>query len=179
MTRHCTMLYVSCGETQNIVRFAMDIPSGVLRKAGDTLLPGAPVQEIGATAKPAPNLRSNGAPLTIGRHGTVLYVAARTDPPHALSYRIAEEDGSLTLIGDAPIPVGTPYIATDRSGHFLLGAAYHANNVWVSRIGADAHAPAPPATRDCRMGGVRQGVGFCARTSARGVTGADDAVIRD
>ena len=144
MTGHQTVLYVSCGETQNIIRYTMDAATGGLRKMGERLLPGAPEPAAGIAARTAPQLRSNGAPLTVNSEGTMLYVATRTEPCHALSYRISPEDGDLDLIGEAPIPQGTPYIATDRTGRYLLGAAYHANNVWVSRIDRDGAVTTPP-----------------------------------
>ncbi len=137
MTGQRTMLYVSCGGTQAIVRFALDSASGALTRLGETLLPGA--QGPGEAGVPDDNsrLRSNGAPLTANPAGTMLYAATRAEPCQALSWRIAPEDGALTPIGEGPIPNGTPYIATDRTGRFLMGAAYHAGCAWVSRVGAD------------------------------------------
>lgn len=144
MTSQRTMLYVSCGETQNIVRFSMDAATGELQKMGDTFLPDAPEQTAESAARAAPELRSNGAPLTVGPGGTVLYVATRTEPCRAIAYRISPGDGALALIGDGRIPQGTPYVATDRAGRYLFGAAYHANSVWVSRIGVDGGLSGSP-----------------------------------
>ena len=143
MTGQRTMLYVSCGGTQAIVRFAMDSATGALARLGDTLLPGAPHPAKGAAGAGA-ELRSNGAPLAANPQGTMLYAATRTEPCRALSWRISAEDGALTPIGEGSIPHGTPYVATNRTGRYLLGAAYHANNVWVSRIGEDGAVSAPP-----------------------------------
>jgi 6-phosphogluconolactonase len=130
-----TMLYVSCGGTQQIVRFSMDGACGALTKLGETHLPGGP--HPAEAHGPGAGLRSNGAPLTANPQGTVLYAATRTEPSLARSWRISPEDGTLTAIGEAPTVYGTPYVATDRTGRFLLGAAHHPNKLWVSRIGED------------------------------------------
>ena len=143
MTSRRTLLYVSCGETQAIVRFALDSAGGALARLGETLLPGAPGPVAGAP-KVAPELRSNGAPLTANPDGTMLYAATRTEPCKALSWHISPEDGALAPIGEGPVPQGTPYVATDRTGRFLLGAAYHANCVWVSRIGVGGAVDSTP-----------------------------------
>lgn len=144
MTSQRTMLYVSCGGTQAIVRFALDSTGGALTRLGETLLPGT--QGPGEAGVPDDNsrLRSNGAPLTANPAGTMLYAATRAEPCQALAWRIAPEDGALTLIGEGPIPQGTPYVATDRTGRLLMGAAYHAGCAWVSRIGADGAVDAAP-----------------------------------
>ena len=151
MTSQRTMLYVSCGGTQAIVRFVMDADSGALTRLGETLLPGAPHPAEGATGAGA-ELRSNGAPLTANPSGTVLYAATRTEPCRALSWRISPEDGALTPIGEGPIPHGTPYISTDRTGRHLAGAAYHANVAWVSRMETDGAISGPPVQVIEQMG---------------------------
>lgn len=176
MTSHRTMLYVSCGETQNIIRYALDTATGGLRKTGETLLPGAPEPAAGGAGRAAPELRSNGAPLTVNPEGTMLYAATRTEPCSALSYRISSQNGDLALIGEAPIPAGTPYIATDRSGRYLLGAAYHANNVWVSLIDAEGAVADPPAqivgdlgTTHCVMVHSSNRIAYVASTGRSGI----------
>lgn len=144
MTSSRTMLYVSCGGTQAVVRYAMDHGTGALRRTGETLLPDAS-QGIPGDDGSSPHLRSNGAPLRANPQGTMLYAATRTEPCRALGWRISAEDGDLTPSGEAPIPHGTPYIATDRSGRLLIGAAYHAGCAWVCRTGDDGQIDAPPA----------------------------------
>jgi len=146
------MLYVSCGETQQIVRFEMDDATGALRRTGETRLPGAPTPANAGNATAAPELRSNGAPLRSHPDGTVLYAATRTEPYRALSYRISPDTGDLTLIGGAAIEPGTPWIATDRAGRYLIGAAYHANAVWVSRIEEDGVVRAAPVQTIDQLG---------------------------
>ena len=145
MTGQRTMLYVSCGGTQAIVRYAMDGASGALTRLGETLLPGA--RGSGEAGVPDDNsrLRSNGAPLAANPAGTMLYAATRAEPCQALSWRISPEDGALTPAGvEGTIPPGTPYIATDRAGRYLAGAAYHANVAWISRLGPDGAVSGPP-----------------------------------
>lgn len=139
-----TMLYVSCGETQEILRFVMDPASGALTKAGATRLSEGERPQHGGADEPHNRMRSTGAPLTANPAGSLLYAATRTTPCHLLSYGISAQDGSLTLLGEAPIPEGTVFIATDRSGQWLLGAAYHSNCVWIARVGGDGAMAGPP-----------------------------------
>lgn len=61
-----------------------------------------------------------------------------------MSFAVSPETGELTQIGEAAIPEGTVYIKTDRSGRWLLGAAYHSNCVWIGRIGSDGAMAEPP-----------------------------------
>jgi 6-phosphogluconolactonase len=132
-----TMLYVSCGETQEIVRYVMDPATGALAQMGATPLAEGARPQHGSADEPHNRMRSTGAPLTVNPAGTVLYAATRTTPCCLLSYGISPENGELTQIGAAPIPEGTVYISTDHSGRWLLGAAYHSNCVWIARIGSD------------------------------------------
>jgi 6-phosphogluconolactonase len=131
------MLYVSCGETLEILHFAMDCRTGALARCGTTRLPGAPTPAAPVAAVPQPSLRSNGAPLTVSPDGSVLYAAMRAPTARVVSYRIDRGTGALSPIGEAPIPDLTPYVATDRTGRYLLGASYVENLVWVSRTGPE------------------------------------------
>lgn len=135
--RQRTMLYVSCGETQELLRYRMDPVTGTLDRLGATSLGDGERPQHGSADEPHNRFRSTGAPLTTNPAGTALYAATRTTPCRVLSYRIAPDDGELTQIGEAPIPEGTVYISTDRSGRWLLGAAYHSNCVWIAQLGSD------------------------------------------
>jgi 6-phosphogluconolactonase len=137
------MLYVSCAGSREIVRLAMDRESGTLDLRGKTLLPGPPPE-------PAPPPRSGGVmlpsysvPMAVSPDGAYLYAALRTPPFAVLSYRIDPATGALTPLGETEVPDSTPYIHTDRSGRFLLGAAYQGNCVWVSPIDATGLAGPP------------------------------------
>ncbi|MGE3690989.1 MAG: lactonase family protein [Novosphingobium sp.] len=129
-----TVLYVSCGETQEIICFAMDPVTGDLERRSVTRLPGAPAPGQGVPAHATERLRSNGAPLAIDPAGRVLFAAMRTLPCRVVSFRISPKSGDLEWLCEAPVPEGTVYLATDRAGRWLLGAAYHSNAVWAARI---------------------------------------------
>lgn len=138
------MLYVSCGETNEILRFEMDSSTGQLARMGATQLIDGERPQHGSAEEPHNRFRSTGAPLTSNSAGTFLYAATRTTPCRLLSFAISPDNGALTQIGEAPIPEGTVYIATDRSGQWLLGAAYHSNCIWNARLGGDGAMAGPP-----------------------------------
>lgn len=52
--------------------------------------------------------------------------------------------GSLDLLRVAPIPASTPFIGTDLSGQFLIGAAYIGNLVWAGRAEPDGRVSTQP-----------------------------------
>ena len=137
MSHDRLLLYVSCGTSLEIVHFEVDRKTGKLARCGATRLPGAPPPADPDTAPPPASLRSNGAPLAISPGGDALYAAMRDPRFSVVSYRIDRQTGDLLQIGQAPITDLTPYIATDRTGRFLLGADYQSNQVWISRIEPD------------------------------------------
>ncbi|MBU6267411.1 MAG: beta-propeller fold lactonase family protein [Sphingomonadales bacterium] len=142
MTGSRAMFYVSCGGTQEIVGYRFDAASGALAECMRVRLPGAPA-ETGLPPSSLPGLRSTGAPLAVHPDGRTLYAVTRTEPPQVISYRI-DADGGLAEVGAAAALAGTPYVATDRAGRWLLGAAYHENSGWVSAIGPDGAVSQAP-----------------------------------
>jgi 6-phosphogluconolactonase len=76
-------------------------------------------------------------PLALSSDRRFLYAARRSEPWAALSFAIDPADGTLTPIGEAPLPHSMAYLAADRSGHFLFSASYGGHQIAVSRIGAD------------------------------------------
>lgn len=66
-----------------------------------------------------------------------LYVATKGDPddagalPLLLTFAIDPVTGSLAQMGDAvPMPKVPAYVTTDRSGRWLLAAAYNSPGHW-------------------------------------------------
>ena len=51
--------------------------------------------------------------------------------------------GELNLVGTGTLAESYPYIALDRSGRFLLGASYGANQVGVNSVGGDGRIGEP------------------------------------
>jgi 6-phosphogluconolactonase len=64
-------------------------------------------------------------------------------PFQAYSYSIDKSSGALNLVGTGSLAESYPYIALDRSGRFLLGASYGANQVGVNPVGADGRVGEP------------------------------------
>jgi len=145
MTGSRTMLYVSCGGTQEIIAYRFEAASGALARHSVVALPGA-VAAVDQAATSLPGLRAAGAPLAVNPDGRTLYAVTRTEPCRVFSWRI-DGDGSLHSLGEAPGVEGTPYLAVDRSGKWLLGAAYHADCAWLSAIGSDGAVTEPPVQR--------------------------------
>ncbi len=85
-------------------------------------------------------------PLALSPNRGVLYAARRSEPLAVLSFAIDANTGELTVLGEAPLPHSMAYIATDRSGRWLLSASYGGHLVAVSPIGADGAALAATQT---------------------------------
>jgi 6-phosphogluconolactonase len=75
-------------------------------------------------------------PLAISPDRRRLYAARRSEPHAVLAFAIADGDGRLEPIGEAPLPASMAYLATDRQGRWLLAASYPSGLVSVSPIGA-------------------------------------------
>jgi 6-phosphogluconolactonase len=89
--------------------------------------------------KPGPRFRAEKIvmPMSVSPDKRVLVAAVRSKPFSAYSYGIDRATGALNLLGTAPLAESYPYISHDRSGRFLLGASYGANQVGVNAIGPD------------------------------------------
>ncbi len=94
----------------------MDESDGSLVHQGDVAVPGRP------------------APVAIDPMRRHMYVARRDDL-RINSYRIDAASGELTELGNIPIEADPCYIATDRTGRYLLSAYYLGQRVAVHRIG--------------------------------------------
>ena len=66
-----------------------------------------------------------------------LIAAVRSQPFSAVSYAIDRATGALKLVAKAPLAESLPYISIDKSGRWLLGAAYGSHKVTVNPIGRD------------------------------------------
>lgn len=92
---------------------------------------------------------NNVMPLAVSPDQRYLYAAIRSEPLRVLSYRI-EANGELTPIGSGSLQGSMAYIATDRSGRYLLAASYGDNVVSVSPI--DENGIAGDATQTLASG---------------------------
>ena len=82
-------------------------------------------------------------PMAVSPDKRFLIAAVRSKPFQAYSYSIDKSSGALNLVGTGTLAESYPYIAVDRSGRFLLGASYGANQVGVNPVGADGRVGEP------------------------------------
>ena len=82
-------------------------------------------------------------PMAVSPDKRFLIAAVRSKPFQAYSYSIDKSSGALNLVGTGSLAESYPYIALDRSGRFLLGASYGANQVGVNPVGADGRVGEP------------------------------------
>lgn len=82
-------------------------------------------------------------PMTVSPDKRFLIAAVRSKPFQAYSYSIDRSSGTLKLVGTGTLAESYPYIALDRSGRFLFGASYGANQVSVNPVGADGRVGEP------------------------------------
>ncbi len=120
-----TYMYVTLQGDNSILRFVMDPATGKLDLQKTLPVAGGP------------------APLALSPDRAVLYVGRR-GVFELSSYRIDPHSGALALINTVALQGEPCYMATDRSGRFLLSAYYQAGGAAVHPIGADGAAYGPP-----------------------------------
>jgi 6-phosphogluconolactonase len=76
-------------------------------------------------------------PLAVSPDRKRLYAGLRNEPYSAVTFAIDARTGKLTPAGSGSLADSMAYIATDRSGKFLLSASYGGNKVSVNPIGPD------------------------------------------
>jgi 6-phosphogluconolactonase len=82
-------------------------------------------------------------PMAVSPDKRVLIAAVRSKPYQAYSYSIDKASGALNPIGTGTLAESYPYISFDRTGRFLLGASYGANQVGLNPVGADGKVGEP------------------------------------
>ena len=82
-------------------------------------------------------------PMAVSPDKRFLIVAVRSKPFQAYSYTIDKASGALNLVGTGTLAESYPYISFDRTGRYLLGASYGANQVGVNPVGADGKVGDP------------------------------------
>lgn len=125
-------VYVSQQDARQISVYRMS-SSGELSKVQDVSVPGKAM------------------PMAISPDRRFLFIALRTEPYSIASFAIDGANGTLTHLGNASAPNSAPYISTDHTGRFLLGA-YNPEGepagrrtgwISVSAIGPHGHVQAP------------------------------------
>tara|TARA_Y100000588_G_scaffold391451_1_gene500048 strand:+ start:615 stop:1652 length:1038 start_codon:yes stop_codon:yes gene_type:complete len=113
-------LYCSVSSLDKILVFDMDKITGELEQTQVVAVPGSP------------------APLTVHPMKQSLYVAQRGNNQIS-SFSINQSTGHLTALYSVRLNSDPCYIATDKSGKFLLSAYYKAGAVSVHSIGGERH----------------------------------------
>ena len=121
-----TFVYVGNAESNDIYLLELDRQSGELTMVEQVPIPG--IAEAGIST-----------PMAVSPDHRFLYVATRGEPKVAAGFAIDQTSGRLTHIASGPLADSMAYIATDRTGRFLLGASYPGHKITVNPIG-------PPGT---------------------------------
>jgi 6-phosphogluconolactonase len=93
------------------------------------------------------------APLAIDPSKNFLYVGRRGSQEIS-SYRIDQRTGGLSLIGSTPLQGEPVYVATDRTGRFVLSAYYYQSTAAVHAVNSDGVATFPPVEWRYTAGGA-------------------------
>jgi 6-phosphogluconolactonase len=125
-----TLVYVGCTDSNEIHILQLDPKSGDLSAVDKVAIPGI-TKTAGST------------PMAISPDKKFLFAATRGEPMVAASFRIDPASGKLSHIANGPLDGSMAYIATDRSGRFLLAASYPNNKVTVNPIAADGTVQPP------------------------------------
>ncbi len=125
-----TFAYVGHGENSDIHVLALDPVSGALSTVQRVTVPGI--------AKGGSSM-----PLAISPDRRFLHAGIRGEPLVVASFRIDPLTGRLAHLGNAPLADSMAYIATDRSGRFLLSASYGGNKISVNPIGPQGFVQLP------------------------------------
>ncbi len=124
--RAATFVYVGNAESNEIYVLALDRRNGDLTVVEKVPIPG--IEKPGIST-----------PMSVSPDRRILYVGTRGEPKVAAGFAIDQSSGRLKHIANGPLADSLAYIATDRSGRFLLGASYPGHKVTVNPIG-------PPGT---------------------------------
>ena len=125
-----TFVYVGCTDSNEIHVLQLNPQNGDLTPVEKVTIPGI-TKTAGST------------PMAISPDKKFLFAATRGEPMVAASFRIDPATGKLSHIANGPLDGSMAYIATDRSGRFLLAASYPNNKVTVNPIAPDGTVQAP------------------------------------
>jgi 6-phosphogluconolactonase len=119
-----TFVYVSNAEDGNIGLYTL--------QPGGTLQPG-PRFDAGKVVMP----------MSVSPDKRFLRAALRSTPHTVVTYAIDPKTGMLKQLSTAPLAESLPYIRTDQTGRYLLGASYGGNLVSVNAISQEGKVSEP------------------------------------
>ena len=117
-------LYVCLQDEDKIAAFAIDGGTGRLSRQADVRLVGGP------------------SVMALSPDRRVVYVGLRTQPGIS-SYRVDSATGALVPQGSVSATDAPTFLATDRTGRYLLSAYYQGGYAAVHPLGADGAVGAP------------------------------------
>jgi len=125
-----TFVYVGNADSNDIHVLKLDKASGAL----------SPVQ-----VAPFPNITKPGAstPLAVSPDKKFLYAGVRSDPFTAVGFSIDAASGRLSPTANGPLADSMAYVATDKSGKYLLSASYGGHKIAVNPIAPAGTVQAP------------------------------------
>jgi len=129
------VLYVGLQDDDKIVSFGIDTSSGKLAPRGETPAAGAP------------------SVFAVGPDRRVLYVGYRGTPAIE-SCRIDSASGALTSLGRVALEQAPTYLATDRTGKYLLSAHYQGGYAAVHPLGSNGAVSGPAIDRQSTAPGA-------------------------
>jgi len=125
-----TLAYVGNAGSNEVQVFAMDAKTGDM-----TLVEKVPfvgVEKAGSST-----------PMAVSPDQRTLFVGVRSEPFTVISYAIDPKSGQLRHLGNGPLADSMAYIATDRSGRWLLSASYGGSRIAVNPIDAEGVVEPP------------------------------------
>ena len=121
-----TIVYVSNADSREISVLELDAQSRELR----------PVETVAVSG--------TAMPMAVSPDKRHLHVSLRSQPFSVSSFAIDPKTGKLSLLATAPLPDNMAYVATDRSGRFLLSASYTGDKIAINPIGPGGIVGAEP-----------------------------------
>ena len=119
-----TYMYVGNAGSSEIVTLTLDPKTGDLKEIDRFAVPG--ITKAGGSI-----------PMSVSPNKKFLYAGFRGEPLAAAAFSIDAKTGKLKHLGNGPLAHSMAYIATDRTGKWLLSASYPGHMVTVNPIGAD------------------------------------------
>jgi 6-phosphogluconolactonase len=125
-----TFVYVGNAESNEIYVLRLDRQSGALTLVEKVPIPGITTPGISM-------------PMAVSPDRRFLYAGTRGEPKIAAGFAIDPASGTLTHVTSGPLADSMAYIATDRTGRFLLGASYPGHKITVNPIGPQGTVQPP------------------------------------
>jgi len=125
-----TYMYVGSAGTSEVIVLSLDPKTGELKELEKTKIPG--ITKAGGSI-----------PMALSPNKKILYAGTRGEPQVVAAFAIDNKSGKLKHLGNGPLADSMPYIATDKTGKWLLSASYPGHKVTVNPIGADGVVQAP------------------------------------